>query len=241
MNEDFDLDIGLGDASDDFFGDANAQNDNMFGNDLDQDFGMQDMSGMPGTQDMSGIQDDSQYQIPDGYNPQNSFEMQYNEEDDEGASKRKAIIIGAIGICIILLTVSIAGFALKSKKGGGSKSKSEQIVKEQVQMPQNTGSVNSSGGRSGWTEIDPDKNIRFSDPISADFTPTNVRHYIKTTTTGEIEVKSIVTGSISGLTGTYELEITYSQGCLLERGQYFSITYRIGEMNGQQIISDIVY
>lgn len=232
MNEDFDLDIDLGDASDDFFGDANAQNNNIFGDDPDQDSYAQDMSGM---------QDDSQYQIPDGYNPQNSFEMQYNEEDDENASKRKAIIIGAIGVCIILLTVGIAGIALKSKKSSGSRNKSEQVVKEQVHMPQNTGSVNSSSGKNGWTEIDPDKNIRFSDPISADFTPTNVRHYVKTTTTGEIEVKSIVTGSISGLTGTYELEIPYSQGCLLERGQYFNVTYRIGEMNGQQIISDIVY
>lgn len=240
-NDDFDLDIDLGDADNDFFDSANnGGNFDGFGQDDSNGFSQDNLGGFGNNQGGLDDQGNGQYQIPNDYSPQGGFNDQYDGNDDS-AIKRKTLIIGAIGVIIVLLTVAIAGVALKG--GKNKKSKPEQIVKEQVQMPQSsTGGNNLSNvGGSGWTEIDPDTGLKFSEPIPGDFTPTNVRHYVKTTTTGEMEIKSIVTGSISGLTGTYELEIPYSQGCLLKRGQYFSITYRISEINGQQIISDIVY
>lgn len=236
MNDDFDLDIDLGDADDDFFGGAN---DSSSGGSIFDDNDSQDYDAS--VNGFGADANDAQYQMPNGYDPQNGFNNNYSEDEDDGAAKRKALIIGAIGVIVILITVSVAGIFLKGN-GKSKKVKQEPVVREEVQMPQNGSStLSSTTSGNGWTEIDPDTSLKFSDPIEASFTPTNVRHYVKTTTTGEMEAKSVVTGSISGLTGTYELEIPYSQGRLLKRGQYFGITYRISEINGQQIVSDIIY
>lgn len=234
--EDFDVDIDLGDADDGFFNDANEDDGFPMGG---NNFG--DMTD-PADMNSGGA---GQYQMPSDYTPQNGFNnTDYSEEDDTGATKRKALIIGGIGVIIVLLVVTIAGIVLNKGKGGNKKP--EPVVREEVQMPQNSNTQNnntlaSTTSGNGWTEVDPDTSLKFSEELSGTFTPTSVRHYVKTTTSGELEIKSVCTGSISGLTGTYELEIPYSQACLLQRGNYFSITYKMAEMNGQQIISDIVY
>lgn len=227
-NDDFnDFNIELGDVDNEFFDDAN---------DLEIDDNENDPLASTGNND-NFMENNGGYNMGN-YNPQ---DFSQSEDSDDDNLKKRAIIIGCAGVALILLVVLIAGILLKSK----NKSNNDPGVGKEVQIQQGNTYRNDnslvSNSNSGWTEIDADKGLKFSDKISSTFTTTKVKHYVKTTTVGEMEIKSVVTGSIAGLTGTYELELPYSNAVNLNSGDYFAIQYKVSEVNGKVIISDISY
>lgn len=111
---------------------------------------------------------------------------------------------------------------------------------QQVQQPVTQQQV-AQTSQNGWIPIN-QENIEFTEEyIDTSFTITDIKHYIKVTTENkDIEIKSVVTGSISGLVGTYELELPYSKASRLSSGIYFNVAVQLGEYNGKKVVGEIV-
>lgn len=93
-----------------------------------------------------------------------------------------------------------------------------------------------------YIEFQEDDGIELISENEGTFTITGIKHYAKIVDDlGTVTLVSRLTGSISGLSGTFDLEIPYSKGIRLNIGNVFSIKYKIGEKSEKQIIYDIDY
>lgn len=181
---------------------------------------------------------------------------------DEDGKKKRAFILGVVGVIIILGGLMIAGVITRISKGSGKRetasvktaveteastrgekeSRREEEAKQETKAESSTEApvrrVSLTDG--GWDEIELSE-LAFSNVINGDFTVTSIKAYVKDSKTGEKTVKAVVTGGISGLSGTYELEIPYSKAEKLAVGDSFSVKYRIAKLNDYTIVGDISY
>ena len=181
---------------------------------------------------------------------------------DEDGKKKRAFILGVVGVIIILGGLMIAGVITRISKGSGKRetasvktaveteastrgekeSRREEEAKRETKAESSTEApvrrVSLTDG--GWDEIELSE-LAFSNVINGDFTVTSIKAYVKDSKTGEKTVKAVVTGGISGLSGTYELEIPYSKAEKLAVGDSFSVKYRIAKLNDYTIVGDISY
>lgn len=181
---------------------------------------------------------------------------------DEDGKKKRALILGVVGVIIILGGLMIAGVITRISKGSGKRetasvktaveteastrvekeSRREEEAKQDTKAESSTEApvrrVSLTDG--GWDEIELSE-LAFSNVINGDFTVTSIKAYVKDSKTGEKTVKAVVTGGISGLSGTYELEIPYSKAEKLAVGDSFSVKYRIAKLNDYTIVGDISY
>ena len=181
---------------------------------------------------------------------------------DEDGKKKRAFILGVVGVIIILGGLMIAGVITRISKGSGKRetasvktaveteasmrgekeSRREEEAKQDTKAESSTEApvrrVSLTDG--GWDEIELSE-LAFSSVINGDFTVTSIKAYVKDSKTGEKTVKAVVTGGISGLSGTYELEIPYSKAEKLAVGDSFSVNYRIAKLNNYMIVGDISY
>lgn len=181
---------------------------------------------------------------------------------DEDGKKKRALILGVVGVIIILGGLMIAGVITRISKGSGKRetasvktaveteastrgekeSRREEEAKRDTKAESSTEApvrrVSLTDG--GWDEIELSE-LAFSNIINGDFTVTSIKAYVKDSKTGEKTVKAVVTGGISGLSGTYELEIPYSKAEKLAVGDSFSVKYRIAKLNDYTIVGDISY
>lgn len=185
---------------------------------------------------------------------------------DEDGKKKRAFILGVVGVIIILGGLMIAGVITRISKGSGKREtasvktvaetetstrgekESRKVEEESVVEKQETKAELSTEAPvrrvsltdGGWDEIELSE-LAFSNIINGDFTVTSIKAYVKDSKTGEKTVKAVVTGGISGLSGTYELEIPYSKAEKLAVGDSFSVKYRIAKLNDYTIVGDISY
>lgn len=180
---------------------------------------------------------------------------------DEDGKKKRAFILGVVGVIIILGGLMIAGVITRISKGSGkretasvktavetetsTRSEKESRREEEKQETKAESSTEAPVRRvsltdGGWDEIELSE-LAFSNVINGDFTVTSIKAYVKDSKTGEKTVKAVVTGGISGLSGTYELEIPYSKAEKLAVGDSFSVKYRIAKLNDYTIVGDISY
>lgn len=180
---------------------------------------------------------------------------------DEDGKKKRAFILGVVGVIIILGGLMIAGVITRISKSSGKQETasvktaveteaSTRVEKEsrKVEEKQETKAESSTEAPvrrvsltdGGWDEIELSE-LAFSNVINGDFTVTSIKAYVKDSKTGEKTVKAVVTGGISGLSGTYELEIPYSKAEKLAVGDSFSVKYRIAKLNDYTIVGDISY
>ena len=180
---------------------------------------------------------------------------------DEDGKKKRAFILGVVGVIIILGGLLIAGVITRISKSSGkretasvktaveteasTRSEKESRREEEKQETKAESSTEAPVRRvsltdGGWDEIELSE-LAFSSVINGDFTVTSIKAYVKDSKTGEKTVKAVVTGGISGLSGTYELEIPYSQAEKLAVGDSFSVKYRIAKLNDYTIVGDISY
>lgn len=180
---------------------------------------------------------------------------------DEDGKKKRAFILGVVGVIIILGGLMIAGVITRISKGSGKRETasvktaveteaSTRVEKEsrKEEEKQDTKAESSTEAPvrrvsltdGGWDEIEISE-LAFSNVINGDFTVTSIKAYVKDSKTGEKTVKAVVTGGISGLSGTYELEIPYSKAEKLAVGDSFSVKYRIAKLNDYTIVGDISY
>ena len=101
--------------------------------------------------------------------------------------------------------------------------------------------VNSENG--GWVEFKSDgDSVVFEFSSLAVFEVTDIKHFVKTINNKNDKViKSVAYGSISGLSGTYEVEIPYDKAVLLRNGSEFEIEYRYTIKDGIRIVGEIRY
>lgn len=180
---------------------------------------------------------------------------------DEDGKKKRAFILGVVGVIIILGGLMIAGVITRISKGSGkretasvkaaveteasTRGEKESRKEEEKQETKAESSTEAPVRRvsltdGGWDEIEISE-LAFSNVINGDFTVTSIKAYVKDSKTGEKTVKAVVTGGISGLSGTYELEIPYSKAEKLAVGDSFSVKYRIAKLNDYTIVGDISY
>lgn len=180
---------------------------------------------------------------------------------DEDGKKKRAFILGVVGVIIILGGLMIAGVITRISKSSGkretasvktvaeteaSKRVEKESRKEEEKQETKAESSTEAPVRrvsltdGGWDEIELSE-LAFSNVINGDFTVTSIKAYVKDSKTGEKTVKAVVTGGISGLSGTYELEIPYSKAEKLAVGDSFSVKYRIAKLNDYTIVGDISY
>ena len=119
-------------------------------------------------------------------------------------------------------------------------------INKEIEKQQNnifTGSRKSSSSSSdGWVEFKPEEGIIFDAVTIAVFEVTGIKHVAKAINNKNDKIiKSIVYGSISGLSGTYEVEVPYDKAILLTNGSEFEIEYRYGIRNGVRLVGEIRY
>ena len=245
----FDDDLGLDDFG---FGteDSSEADDDMFS------FGGDSSS--EGDSGFSLGGDDS---APLTINPDSLGNSGGDNDFDEDGKKKRAFILGVVGVIIILGGLMIAGVITRISKGSGKRETasvktaveteaSTRVEKEsrKEEEKQDTKAESSTEAPvrrvsltdGGWDEIELSE-LAFSNVINGDFTVTSIKAYVKDSKTGEKTVKAVVTGGISGLSGTYELEIPYSKAEKLAVGDSFSVKYRIAKLNDYTIVGDISY
>lgn len=246
----FDDDLGLDDFG---FGteDSPEADDDMFS------FGSDNSS--EGDSGFSLGGDDS---APLTINPDSLGSSGGDNDFDEDGKKKRAFILGVVGVIIILGGLMIAGVITRISKSSGKRetasvktaveteastrgekeSRREEEAKRETKAESSTEApvrrVSLTDG--GWDEIELSE-LAFSNVINGDFTVTSIKAYVKDSKTGEKTVKAVVTGGISGLSGTYELEIPYSKAEKLAVGDSFSVKYRIAKLNDYTIVGDISY
>lgn len=157
---------------------------------------------------------------------------------DKADFKRTALTIIAIGVILLLLVLSFMRMF-----GGGKKkpadtpvNNNQTVVNNEVNQP----STNSYSD--GWISIDKTE-IDFSEEyVSAKFLITGIEHVARVVDEGNnLEIKTILTGSISGYTGTYKLDIPYYLGCRLVTEKSFDVQVQVGKFNGKTVIGNIKY
>lgn len=183
---------------------------------------------------------------PENENELSGFDSNEPDEPRPPVDKKRRLIIGGIGLAIVIVVFTIAGLVKASREKGGevvyenetiAVNPSDSQVKT-VETPVQQPIQQQVQYNDGWTTIDADKNVDLSSEVSGVFTVTSVKHMARSNG-NETEVKTIVYGSISGLTGKYELELPYSLARFLTVGNTLKLKYKIGQINGNSIISDL--
>lgn len=168
---------------------------------------------------------------------------QGNEIEGAKSAKKTAIILGIIGFVVIVIALFIASLV------GNSNNKKEASVEEtKAEITAHSAYTSKENipaklhHNEGWIEFKANGDVVIDVEIDSDFTVTSIRHFAKVVNENNDKiVKSIVTGNISGLVGTYEVEIPYEKAIKLKVGSVFKITYKCNADNDSKIIGEIKY
>lgn len=170
-----------------------------------------------------------------------------NEENDVVDSNIKKSTIIAITIAIIIIILAIVGYNIGnswlSRRGNNAQETTNEQQVEEVQVIEQVQTVNNSSntGSTEWTEIGDSEQVLFAgERVESMFTVTKIRHLARVTS-GEIEIKTELTGTLSGYTGTYKLYVPYDKGTSINVGNSFKVSLLVGEYGENTVIGDIDY
>lgn len=258
-DDDFDMFGGIDDDDDFGFGGGPVNNgsqrrmSNMgmrstsMNNDDSDDFGF---GGNNFDDDESGFDtDDSFEDAPIQNSVQNSNIAEKMEAAKVKDLKKTAIMSVGIGIAVLLF--AFVGIRVVKRVKNSPKFTVTQTstyennnVGNSVasQKVENSISNNLSSSASAWQEVNL-SGVDLGDTwIESNFTITELKHYAMVTSSqNDKQVKSIAKGNISGLVGTYEMEIPTYMALKLSVGNSFKIKYQLKEQNGYKLIGDIQY
>jgi cytoskeletal protein RodZ len=257
----FDSNSGFGD---DF--DSGFSNDGGFGS--NDSFGEDDIFGddSSSTQSSGDVQ---QSQFGESLNNLNN-QSQNAGNDNKKALTKQAIITIIVGVIGIILVLVIAG-VIKSKKSNTDTSSLDQVqvtsttnnqqssdvnVDDVMSNSSSTDSQDTSSSTNNqtvvtnkvdddftWTLITDSENVTFNDEYSdMVFTITNIEHKARVVdTNNNLVVITTLQGSISGLSGTYEIDVPYNKGVKLVVGNNFTVHVQLGTYNGKTVVGEIQY
>lgn len=111
------------------------------------------------------------------------------------------------------------------------------VVPSQNQTSQSNNSSND------WIEITSEESVVFNDEYyEMTFTITEIKHLTRLVDTNKnLVVKTRLRGSISGLSGTYELDVPYNKGVKLVVGNNFTVHVQLGTFNSKTVVGEIRY
>ena len=259
MSDNFDFDFDFGDTNNssndssfDFnFNDSNNDsNDNNFSFDeSSNDFDFGDNTNSSNNYEFESSQFDNN----------DTFNTDKQPDDSKAKLKKTAIIIMAVGIGLLIITFLIG--SLVNKKDNKQQLDTSVITVvdnnayNNVQNnnvnniissgnPESTGSItanNNYNKKSDWTEIDANQQVLFNnDYTSLTFTITGIKH-LAHITNNNLHIKTVLSGSLSGLSGTYEVEVPYNKGVMLSIGNEFTVNVLLGNYNQKTVVGDIKY
>lgn len=198
-----------------------------------------------------------------------TFESQDNQftddENDNGMLKKQSyifIIIGVVALILVIIIASLVGKKIHNKN------KQKEPIEEPVRVEEtqpvknndvdankvmqsgrtepkdnNKVVVNTKDNNFTWSEITDSENVVFTDEmVEMQFTITDIQHLARVVdTNGNLVVKTKLLGSISGLSGTYELDIPYDKGIKLVVGKSFTIRVQLGTFSDKTVVGNIEY
>lgn len=178
------------------------------------------------------------------------------DELDVGNPIKIAIIAVILGFILILIVAIIVRFSSKSTKEGVNnkdvritnikESETEQsnlmqqninTKNDSIQGSTNTdGNVNTIVEYNSWIEFNSSKSLNFNNIKDSDFTVTEINNFVKLTNENTSVIKSVISGNISGLSGTYEIELPYYKASKLNINDIINITYTYAQDENNKII-----
>ena len=231
----------------------------------DQTFTNNDSLGMGINQNDNFVSDANSDNNPFGGQFDNSSDSDPLAVQNGKSTSAYAIIFVVIGIIAVILV-----FLLASKINKISKEPAKQSV-VQTQTTQNytqpniqtqnanvnvdntlgdsydskpNASISTSKSNSeNWIEITSGENVSFNNEYSEmTFTITEIKHLTRLVdTNSNLVVKTRLRGSISGLSGTYELDVPYNKGVKLVVGNNFTVHVQLGTFNDKTVVGEIRY
>lgn len=113
---------------------------------------------------------------------------------------------------------------------------SEQSISDSI------GVYNSINEKNEWIAFNDNLNLEFNLEAEADFTVTSIQNYVKVANADNDKIiKSVVKGNISGLVGTYEIELPYDKASKLDTGTLIKMKYRYCEDKGSIIVGELIF
>lgn len=93
-----------------------------------------------------------------------------------------------------------------------------------------------------WVAFDNGR-VNFSEEkIESVFRIVSIEHFVNTDKNNEYpQLKTILTGTLAGFGGKYELELPYSKGCRLSDGIEFDVQIEVGWSGNRKVIGSISY
>lgn len=245
-----DSSTGFGETSgDDFGSDLDFSNNNSFGenNSFDNGFNSENNADA----DFSGAFDEEPLGQGSG---------------GGGGLTKQAIITIAVGIIGIIIVIFLA-----TRISSCSKQEEETIKNNETNVEQSTNrdgqDVNDimsdnkvdrpssnnntqpnknntqSSNQDSWISIDKNQEVEFNTEYQElIFTITGISHLAKKVDiNGNLVVKTQLTGGISGLSGSYTLDIPYSKGVKLVVGDSFTVKVQLGTYSEKTVVGEIIY
>lgn len=168
---------------------------------------------------------------------------------DEQKAKIKHIALFAIGIALVLIVgvgilARIKNMQSEPKVNAHNNTEiayedNSTNVEQTAPVIQNNAS-NVVSSNNGWNAVTYDSSWTMEESLTGVFTVTSVNTYAKILVGNEVQVKTELTGSISGLGGTYTIELPVELTGVVSRGQQLNISYKIStSSNGSTIVGDI--
>ncbi|MBO5387765.1 MAG: hypothetical protein J6A59_06430 [Lachnospiraceae bacterium] len=174
---------------------------------------------------------------------------------------KSSVIFIIAGILVLIIVAVLAGI-LKNKKESDTSSSNNYSGEAVITSDEynttsdsyNTTSdnVNTTNGnqynsnsdnrKNDWQKFDSTNEIQFiSEPVNLSFTVTKVENYVKfVNDSNDMMVKTIATGALDGYTGTYEVELPYDKGSLLQPGAKLLVNVQVGEYKGMSVVGELV-
>lgn len=192
------------------------------------------------------------------------------DDNGHGGLKKQAIIMVAVGVVALLLVIAIAS-AVERHNSNNTDVHNNNVISQTpnnpVQAPDDSANTrvdisddntNNDGSTSNdensvkymqdenqfnWVEITNNENVQIDDNYSdMTFTVTGLKFYARSVdTNNNLVIKCVVSGSVSGLSGTYTLDVPYNKGVRLVVGNSFTVHVQLGTYNNKTVVCDMKY
>lgn len=181
-----------------------------------------------------------------GENTEKSLPLDNNSGNIANTNAKKAAGIAIIvGLVIIIACFGISALTKSIKNKGKS-------TGEEIQATKTTSEYNeynfkndkkenyNQSESSDWVRISVDEDMKFNALKDSEFTVINISHFAKIVNeNGDKVVKSTIKGYISGLIGTYEVDIPYDKAKYIKEGTILKVEYSYTMRDDNIILNEI--
>lgn len=188
---------------------------------------------------------------------------------DPKVTRKVAFITIGCGLLLIFVLFLVVGFFNKGNSSKGVESVSTSSTSSLAAGVQSQGQTQSDGSQlqqnpqtqqgvsieefapseqgsstsdEGWTEFDEYSGVEWADStLSSSFTLTSKRNLLRSVGDSAYEMKTVLTGSLSGFNGSFEIEVPYSIGSRLPIGSVINaeVKYGTDSESGKMVVEKV--